>query len=174
MNTNLLPSCFFLGECIQRFIQRIGDDSPHSLIPTPIRINAGFPQQMHKRLFALFKSCKAVVRNQWIIREVWSRGKDAARRKWESRTRERNRAICAICEGCRGWGSGVTSGWGGGILGGRRGRCGTRKNIILGPRDNRKMALHATGQHELASLGFLLHILEEKKEFIWHVPLGFF
>lgn len=32
----------------------------------------------------------------------------------------------------------------------------------------------ATGQHELATLGFLLNLLEEKEEFIWHVPLGFF
>ena len=93
MITNLLPSYFFLSECIQRFIQRIGDDSPHSLVPTPICINACFPQQMHKCLFALLQGSKAVVWNHRIVREVWSCGKDAARGKWEDRTRVRNRAI---------------------------------------------------------------------------------
>ena len=40
--------------------------------------------------------------------------------------------------------------------------AGLEKTSSWRPRDNRKMALHATGQHKLASLGFLLYILEEK------------
>lgn len=52
--------------------------------------------------------------------------------------------------------------------------AGLEEKSLHKPMQHKRTALHATGQHELATLGLFLNLLQKQQEFIWHIPLGLF
>src|ERR1700735_1675694 len=73
---HLLPSSLLLRQSPKRLIKWVSDNSPHSHIPGPHRIDSSLPQQMHKRLLSLFDGLEPIMWDERVVGEVRACRKD--------------------------------------------------------------------------------------------------